>query len=120
MTLALPGILSEPLRVKQGDTLHLEIEVNDEDGNPIDLSGNHVCMQWRARPASVPALELSTDNGRIVVNGNKIELAVAAADMQAVPARTYMFDLQTTDNDVVETLLSGTINVIADVTYGCD
>lgn len=113
------GYLEKPLLVKQGDTLIISILVEDAEGNPVDLTGKEVCMQWRIRPTTEVKLQLSTSNGRIVVDENEIKLNVSAEVMQEVEARDYVFDLQTEADDIVQTLLSGKVRVVEDITYDC-
>lgn len=113
----LPAILSSALQAKQGDTFSLTITLTDDSGTEIDLSGHTLDMQWRKTPTAEPVLELSTTNSRISVAGGVMTLSVSAADMQKIPVAEYLFDLQSTLGSTVETLLSGKIKIIADVTY---
>lgn len=114
----LPAVLKMPIDVKQGDRLYLEIDLTDESDAPINLSGRESLMQWRASPRSAPVLELSTANGRITYGARGFVLDVPDSVMQTVSPGTYQMDLQTTTGGAdTQTILSGKINVIADVAY---
>lgn len=114
----IPARLPEPLQVKRGDTWFLRADVSDSEGTPIDLSGRSALMQLRPSATKPFVLELSTDNGYIVLDATGFSLEVPHAAMQAIPAALYVFDFQTTTGlGVVETLLTGTVQILEDITY---
>ena len=77
-------------------------------------------MQMRNSIVSPVVLELSTDNGMLSIDGNEIELNISHQQTTDLsPNGRYVFDLQTMYNDVIETILSGNIEMIPDVTYDC-
>lgn len=114
----LEGMLTTPLVIKQGDTLHLEILWTDSEGAPVDMTGCSARMQLRVTPTSAVVLDLSTENGRIALAAGAITLDVDAATMQGLTCEAGSFDLQVTYADGrVATILGGKFRVIPDVTY---
>lgn len=114
----IPAVMNEPILMKEGDTFNLSIKVTDSNGDPVDLTDRDICMQLRYGAVSPVALELSTDNGMIVIDDNELQLTVPNTDTKGLRGE-YQFDLQSTYSGIVETILSGRVQVIEDVTYDC-
>jgi hypothetical protein len=89
-----------------------------KDGIPLNLTNASVLMQFRKNVDSSVALELSTNNGGIVIlnalNG-VIRIPSALIDMQY---GTYQYDLQVTFADgFVKTYLKGSWSIVADISH---
>jgi hypothetical protein len=107
------------LRIQQGDTWSLEIAWTDDEGLPVDLTGATAKMQMRPSAGSeVLVLELSSANGRIVVDpAGKINLLVSAEDTALLPAKSGVYDLEVTrTSGVVKKLIRGSYLVTPEVT----
>lgn len=92
----------------------------DSAGSPIDLTGASALMQIKPAPeVSDVYLELSTDNGRIIldpVNG-KLHLFVPAAFVSSIGWTNGVYDIFVTLSDGrVKKLLQGNICVASNVT----
>lgn len=113
--------LSSPLRIKQGDTFHLEILWNDSEGTPVDMTGCSARMQLRRTPGGPLLLDMSTDNGRIALAAGSFTFDVDAQAMQRLSAPDGVFDLQVEYPDGrIATILGGKFELIQDVTYASD
>ena len=94
----------------QGATYSVVITYKNSNGTPINLTGYTARMQLRASYASATAaLSLTTENGRIALGGaaGTITLTVAAATMETLEAKTYVYDLELVDGSTVIRLLQG-------------
>ena len=104
----------------QGATLSRTITWKDSARAPINVTGYSARMQVRANVASTTTvLELTTANGRIALGGaaGTVTLTVSAADMTAVPAGRYVYDLELVSGaGVVNRLIMGNFVVRAEVT----
>ena len=107
------------LRIQQGDTWALEILLQDEQDQPVDLTGATAKMQLRPFPSSaVLVAELSTGNQRITVDpAGKIGSLLAAEVTAALPAKPGVYDLEVTfASGVVTKIIGGSYLVLAEVT----
>lgn len=110
--------LDAPLQIKQGDDFHLEMLWTDSEDVPIDMAGCAARMQLRRSPGAPVLLDLSTENGRIVLGVGDITLDVDAQATQGLTTPEGVFDLQITYSDGrIATILGGRFELIADVTY---
>jgi len=104
---------------EQGATFTRDIEVMNFDDSIRDLSGFTARMQVRKDLEAVSALvELTTENGRIVVTPNTgtVSLSISAADTAALTF-SGIYDLELIGaTAVVERLLQGNFNLDANVT----
>jgi hypothetical protein len=106
------------LTIEQGATFLLTLIYQDDTGAPANLSGYTGRMQLRAsKTAANPALELTTENGRISINGNagQINLTISATDTAALSG-SGVYDLELVNGEIVERLVEGTYTVSAEVT----
>lgn len=106
----------------QGATLRRVITWKSPSLVPINLTGWTARMQVRtAVDATDVVLELTTENGRIVLGGvaGTVTLYVSATDMETILPATYKYDLElvvTAATPVVTRLVEGTLKVKAEVT----
>jgi len=108
----------------QGDTFVWTFAVEEgAEGfeTPVNLTGVVVTMTVkRARGKSVANLWTgSTTNGAIIVNGsgnNVVNITIPATDMGAIPAGSWQYDVQFVEGTVIQTYLTGSFTVTAEVT----
>ncbi len=103
----------------RGDTWEgIEEIVISKNGLPLNLTDASVLMQFRKDVDSPVALELSTDNGGVLITdgpGGKIKVPGTRILMQY---GTYNYDLQVTLADgFVKTYLKGTWKIVADISH---
>ena len=115
---------------RKGDTFTLNLELKDDNGNAIDLTGNpfdvySFLMEVRLSDTSSTVVLTPTPNIASTVDG-LVTFSVPAAGM-VVNAGLYVYDIQQTRTDTVsrpvdtqelsvETLLFGTFKINEDVT----
>lgn len=107
------------ISVYQGTTFTLA-PVWKIDGLPVNLSGYTADMQVRAATDQPIIIELSTANGRAVINGalGQVTLTLTATETAALAEGTYMYDLNfTAPNTTVTKILTGNFTVQASVTH---
>jgi len=117
---------------RKGDTFVLNLELKDDDGRPIDLTGdptNIYSFVMEVRLSDKSTTALLTPDVTIATNvDGLVTLRVPASEMN-VSAGLYVYDIQQTrqdtsrpgsDNDYqelsVETLVYGTFKINEDVT----
>lgn len=110
-----------------GSDTHVVILCNDDDG-PIPMTGNSARMHIRdAYNSSVIALDLTTENARIVLADGRIEIIVDNIAMTTLiagrptkigspPFVTFVYDFEMVIGAVVERWFEGKINVKIEVT----
>lgn len=106
------------LTVEQGSTFNLTLVYKDQRGYVIDLTGYSARMQLRTSVgASTVALDLTTANGRISVDGaaGKINLSIAAADTAGLSG-TGVYDLELVNGQTVQRILEGSYTISPEVT----
>ena len=108
------------ITVYQGTTFQLS-PVWKVDNLPVDLTGYTASMQVRQFVDSTSTLvELSTTNGKIVINGalGQINLTLTAAQTAALsPVGSYLYDLNlTSPGGYVYKILQGAFILNASVT----
>ena len=115
---------------RKGDTFTLNLELKDDNGRAIDLTGNpfdvySFLMEVRLSDTSSTVVLTPTPNIASTVDG-LVTFSVPAAGM-VVNAGLYVYDIQQTRTDTVsrpvdtqelsvETLLFGTFKINEDVT----
>ena len=69
-------------------------------GTPVILDNYAADMQVRYAPDTVTIVELSTSNGRITIDppSGTVSLHLSATETAALPAGTYQYDLNLTNN----------------------
>lgn len=104
----------------QGATYERVIILRDSGAGLVDLTGFTARMQIRPTAASsIVTRELTSANGGITLGGihGTITLTINAADTAAIPAGSYVYDVNLTGADgKVNKPLYGTFQVRAQVT----
>ena len=106
------------ITVYKGTTFQLS-PVWKVDNLPVNLTGYSAKMQVRQFTDSSVAVELSTDNGKIVINAGlgQINMTLTAAQTTALTANSYQYDLNLTSPDgYVYKILQGAFVVNESVT----
>ncbi len=123
MTAALHNILAE-----QGATYAQTFTCRDEAGVLVDLTGYTARMQVREEYSSAEKLlDLTTENGAIVLGGaaGTIAVVASATQMAAIvvpdgvakpPRLVCVYDLELVNGSFVERLLQGSFTVVREVT----
>lgn len=112
----LAGLLN--ITIEQGATYALSFIYQDENGQPINLTGMTARMQLRRQFASdVALLSLTTENGRITITPleGKITLSISATDT-ALLTGSGVYDLELVNGPTVSRLLEGSFNICNEVT----
>lgn len=107
--------------IDQGSMWTLQVNYQDPNGAPINLTGYTAEMQLRSLPSDpTPALTLSTANGDITINGAQgiINITASSTETEAVDEGVYYYDLEVTDtvSNEVTRIIQGQIVVSAEVT----
>ena len=93
----------------------------DEQKTPYDLTGCRIDIDIEPNQqdddAVDPIIRLSTDNGALRIEENKLHLHIANRHTQKVMWKTAVFDVQVTDgNGFIKTIANGKIKLRHDTT----
>lgn len=104
--------------VEQGATFEKYVVWKDGNGDVVDLTGYTARMQARAFTSSETVLaELTTENGGILIDLDRVNLRISAADTAAFTWVSARYDLELIDpTGRVTRLLEGTLAVSPEVT----
>lgn len=106
--------------IEQGATFNEVLTLTDNDGAAIDLTGVTAKMQVRQSYSSPVLVELSTTNGRIVIDAEtgQITLTIPASVTTELKAReSVIYDLELTwASGRIDRLFEGTCPITAEVT----
>ena len=115
--------MSFDLEIHQGGTYNLPLIWQDSSKTPIDISGRQARMHVRATHSDdAILLELTTENGRIVLGGvdGTITLALTASETAVLTLTFGVYDLELYYDDsgteVVDKIIWGNVTVIPEVT----
>lgn len=104
---------------EQGATFSRQVLWKDSLGVPINLTGFTGRMQLRKSYNSLTyIISLTTENGGITLGGvlGTIDILMTASQTAAITAGNYLYDLELVNGSTVYRLLSGSIEVTAEVT----
>lgn len=112
------------IEIVQGATFLVNLEWQDAQGTPINLTGYTARMQIRAdHTADAVLIGLNTENGRIALNTPStggIELKITAADAEDITWTSGVYDLELVhmvgQEEVVQNILYGNVTVRRNVT----
>ena len=116
--------MSKPAKLKltiyQGATFRKRLRWSTSGGTPIDLTGCKARLQFRAELESPDVLlELTTENGGIVIDGpaGKLALRISPTATAATSWESGVWDLEVVHpNGDVTRLVQGSISVSPEVT----
>ena len=116
--------------IEQGATLTLQVDWQDQDLNPIDLTGYHARMQIRPEIESdivyislssslMPdgtGLNLSGSNGLMPLSSGSIGIYISAAETEQLDFTNAHYDLEMVSGNEVTRLLEGLVQLSKNVT----
>jgi len=105
-----------------GDTLTLEVTVNDSSGSAVDLTAATFtwAMSKKSNSAVAPRgaalLTKALASGVTLIDAatGRIDITLDPADTESL-AGTYYHELQMTDTGVVSTVLYGSVTIVKDL-----
>lgn len=106
------------LTIEQGATFTLSMFYQDDAGAAVDLTGYSARMQLRSAVASTDvALSLTTENGRIAIDGARglIALTILAADTATISG-AGVYDLEVVLGATVHRIMEGSYTINPEVT----
>ena len=107
------------ITIYQGTTFSTILAWKDETNTLVDLTGYTARLQMRENyNSSTPFLNLTTENGGIVLGGvlGTITLLASAASTAALEALEGVYDLEMINGSTVIRLLQGSVSVSREVT----
>ena len=101
--------------IDQGSTFIADIDVTDNDGNILNLTGYTVAGQMRKSYASTTATDFTAS---VLNEGNGvIRISLTAAQSNNLKAGRYVYDVEITDaSGAVTRVLEGQVEVTPGVT----
>ncbi len=100
----------------QGTDRRIFVKLTDAGGD-LDLTGYTAAMQVKKTLKSEALDTLTTENGRLEIEGSGVRLIFTAEATAAYPATALYYDIDLISGDgLVATVLKGRIRVIAEVT----
>jgi hypothetical protein len=111
--------VSYNVTIDQGATWYLNVEYDNPNGTPVNLTSYTAALQLRSLPESATAvLSLSTGSG-ITITGatGLVAISATATQTRAIDEGTYYYDLEiTSPAGVVTRLVQGQAVVTPEVT----
>jgi hypothetical protein len=104
-----------PLSIRIGDSETVTVSLQDDEANPINISGRVYSAQIRAKASSPTAL-VTFSCSIIDAAGGKFACNVASNVTAALSPANAVWDLQEDNNGVITTLLAGPVVIARDVT----
>ena len=109
---------------RKGDTFTLNLELKDEAGVAINLTGHTFSMQVRTSEdenssaaggtADVPLAMTVTDTD---FSAGLVKFSKTAAEMKPVSSGLYVYDISQNNTSTEETILYGTFKVNEDISF---
>lgn len=109
------------LDVEAGATFRYPLELSNSDETPVDLTGVTARSHWRTSiDDPTVLLELTTENGRLVISGGVLTIVLFASETTAFTFTSAVYDLelvfpQAGEPDVVR-LLKGKVKISREIT----
>lgn len=98
--------------IDQGTSFATTINLNDDDGNPLDLSGYSIAGQMRKAYSSQNYIPFVAN-----LQLGELNLGLSANTTTALSPGRYVYDVELTDtNGLITRLLEGVITVTPEVT----
>lgn len=99
------------LSIDQGSTFEVDVNITDENGDPLDITGYTSAGQIRKSYASSNAVNFTT----LLTSGN-ITLKLTANQTANITAGRYVYDVELTKAGVVTRIIEGLVTVRPEVT----
>lgn len=103
------------LTIDQGSTFSLSIELSDELGNALNLTGYTIAAQLRKSYGSTSYTAFTTSAGNTPANG-VLTLSLTSTQTSALRAGRYVYDIEIQNADGTTRVLEGIITVTPEVT----
>jgi hypothetical protein len=109
------------LIIEQGATFNRSVTYLQANGTPYDITGYSARMQIRSTYGGTLLLDLTTANGRLVIDGpaGRITISIDAVTTASLVAGEGVYDLEVVSpaaTPVVTRLLEGAVTVTSEVT----
>ena len=104
--------------IVQGDTCTFRVTLNDENDDPINITGTTADMEIKRLDGTL-VLALSIGNGITYTPplAGEMPFTIAAADTAALePEYTYLYDVQWTNGANVRTVAAGHLKIMKQIT----
>ena len=104
--------------IDQGATYSQVFTWQDSNGDPVSLVGWTARMQVRRRmPSTGTLVDLTTENGGIVLGGaaGTVTVSIAATATDDLPVGEHVYDLELVNGSTVERLVMGSFIVRGEV-----
>ena len=101
------------------EDLRQAFALTDSAGAPVSLTDGSLKMNFEALASTIPGIEASTANGRIVLSNaaqGQFEIALPTAVLRSIPAGVYRHDLVLTLAGRVQRVWEGTLTLNSGVT----
>lgn len=108
------NMTDENITMVKGDTLAFNVEIKDNDGEPITVDSAYFTCKKNVA-AVTPTFQKSLNNG-IEQDDGLLTVRVAPADTSSLLAGQYYYDFQIAVGDDKYTLLRGILSLEQDVT----
>jgi hypothetical protein len=106
--------LKANITIDQGTSFSTTIDVTDEDGNIVDLTGFTGAAQMRKHYTSTAQTAFTVS---ITANTGAVSLSLSANVTNTIAAGRYVYDCELTDNiGTVSRLIEGIVTVTPGVT----
>ena len=102
------------LKIEQGTDYVTSVNLTDDDGNPISLSGYTGAGQIRKYYTSTTAVDFSVS---IEANTGVVTLVLTSGQTNAMEAGRYVYDVELTDSgNTISRVLEGIVTITPGVT----
>ncbi len=104
--------------IVQGDTCTFRVTLNDENDDPINLTGTTADMEIKRLDGTL-VLALGIGNGITLSNptAGEMTITIDAGDTDALdPEYTYLYDVQWTNGANVRTVVAGQLKIMKQIT----
>jgi hypothetical protein len=105
----------QDLILTRGDTETLVVTITSDGSSPIDITGRTYRAQIRSTQDSTTIKASFTCTVTGAASG-QVTCVLSATSSAALSAGLYFWDLEEDASDVISTILSGSVTVLADVT----
>lgn len=106
--------------IEQGATYNHKLTWLQPDQTPVNMSNCTARMQIRETYSSLPLVDLTTENGGIIINTSTgdIQLSISSdITTNLTPIKNALYDLEIYFTEQIVRLVQGKITISAEVTH---
>lgn len=103
------------LTLQQGSTVTLSFQLADATGTPVDLTGKTFRSMARTSYSAASA-SINFTSAITSASLGQFQLSLTATEFAAVPAGTYVYDIEMVDGTTVTPITKGTLTVSPEAT----